>query len=209
MSEPAMRPPRLVLIAGATSVGKSTLAHGVAAAQGFARLASTDAIREVMRLGSTPKKNPALHRSSYSMGETGDAINDWLDAAAVVEAGVEAVIDRARGEGVDLIVEGVHIVPSSRWLRDWRKSGGIALGVYTTVETEARHLEFIEGRESRTHRSIDPYLNAFDRIRQAQDGIIERGKISNWLQVDSFFHREPVARVEQALNEAWYERKQN
>ncbi len=201
------QPPRLVVITGATGVGKSTLAHRVAGELGFGRFASTDTIREVMRLAASSGSEPALHRSTYSMGDTGDAINDWQDAAVAVEAGVEAVIARSRAEGIDLVVEGVHIVPHVRWLRDWSKAGGIVIGVYVTVETEARHLEFIEAREARTHRSVDRYLQSFDRIRAVQTAMIERGRISNWLQVDSVFHREPVERVRQALDEAWYERR--
>ncbi|MBL6734177.1 MAG: hypothetical protein ISP84_06505, partial [Candidatus Poseidonia sp.] len=43
------RPPRLLMIAGATGVGKSTAAVGVAQRAGFTRVMSTDAIREIMR----------------------------------------------------------------------------------------------------------------------------------------------------------------
>ena len=209
MSDSRVRPPRLVLVTGATGVGKSTLAHRTAAELGFARFASTDSVREVLRMSANPAEQPALHRSSYSHGETGDAVNDWIDACAVVEAGIVAVIGRARGEGVDLIVEGVHIIPQNRWLREWTASGGIAIGVCATVETEARHLEFIEARESRTHRSVDRYIQSFGRIRAVQDAVIERGRISGWLQVDGIFHRDPVERIRQTLDEAWYEHQRS
>ena len=43
------QPPRLLVISGATGVGKSTTATQLAADLKFSRLISTDAIREIMR----------------------------------------------------------------------------------------------------------------------------------------------------------------
>jgi len=45
----ADRAPRLLIIAGATGSGKSTAALKIAAKSKFARIISTDAIREIMR----------------------------------------------------------------------------------------------------------------------------------------------------------------
>ena len=36
----------------------------------------------------------------------GDAVLDWQDTCKAVEAGVQATIERARREGIDLILEG-------------------------------------------------------------------------------------------------------
>ena len=116
-------PPRLLLIAGATGVGKSTTSVEAAQRLGFSRLLSTDAIREIMRACSDEDSQPALHRSSFSRGEAGDPVVDWLDTCLAVEAGISATISRARREGVDLVLEGVHLVPENRWLREWREAG--------------------------------------------------------------------------------------
>ncbi len=45
----AGRAPRLLVIAGATGTGKSTASVQIAAKSGFARLLSTDAVREIIR----------------------------------------------------------------------------------------------------------------------------------------------------------------
>ena len=76
--------PRLVLISGATGVGKTTLAKAVAHEMGLARIASSDTIREVMR-ATAISSTPALNRSSYGRGEVGDAGTDWEDAARAVD----------------------------------------------------------------------------------------------------------------------------
>ena len=152
------RPPILLLIAGATGVGKSTTAVKIANEHSFARLLSTDAIREIMRVVDTTE-NSALHRSSFSRGESGDAVLDWQDTCKAVESGVKATIERAQREGIDLILEGVHLEPSSRILRTWRDAGGIAIGIVMHVEDESQHIDFLKQRESHSFRNADRYIS--------------------------------------------------
>ncbi len=121
------RPPRLLLISGVSGVGKSTLATQIASALKFDRIAGSDTVREVLRTATTPSANPALFRSTFSSGETGDSATDWLDACSAVEAGLEAVISRARRERIDLIVVGAHIILAERRLSDWQHQGVLAI----------------------------------------------------------------------------------
>ena len=101
--------PRLLILAGATGVGKSTAARQIAAASGFSRIISTDAIREIMRTCIDVDEDPALHRSSFSRGENGEAVIDWQRTCEAVEHGITATIERARREGIDLLIEGVDL----------------------------------------------------------------------------------------------------
>ena len=198
------RPPILILIAGATGVGKSTTAVKFANEHSFARLLSTDAIREIMRVQGS-EENHALHRSSFSRGEAGDAVLDWQDTCKAVEAGIQATIERARREGIDLILEGVHIEPSARLLRSWRDSGGIAIGIVMHVDDENQHTSFLKQRESHSFRNADRYISALPRIRAIQDSLKEKARIADWNTLDPTITKDSLDRMNHWLDLAWNE----
>ena len=195
--------PRLVLISGATGAGKTTLAKAVAHEMGMARIASSDTIREVMR-ATADSPDPALNRSSYGRGEVGDPATDWEDAAKAVQPGIEAVVERARRQGVDLVMEGVHIIPSRKLVGAWEAAGGAAVGVVVKIEDEDTHRDRIEKREANTWRGAERYRSGFDRIRSIQRAIEERGAGAEWKVVDSRLHQDGLGMIRQWLNEAWY-----
>ncbi len=196
------RPPRLLVIAGATGVGKSTAAVAVAQRGGFTRVMSTDAIREIMRATDEERNVPALHRSSFSKGDSGEPVLDWNETCLAVEAGIMATMERARREGIDLLIEGVHMVPSARLVRAWEEAGGVALGIVMVVDEENAHLSMLKSRDAHSYRRADRYVANFRRIRAIQDGLIERAKIANWAIVDPTRVDSDVERIYTLLNRA-------
>ncbi len=203
----AVRAPRLLIIAGATGSGKSTAALKIAAKSKFARIISTDAIREIMRSCDHEKSQTALHRSSFSIGSANDPIIDWLDTCQSVESGIEATINRALREGIDLLLEGVHVVPSEKLLAPWREAGGIALGVILAVGEESKHQDMLRSRDANSFRRADRYLANFSRIRSIQEGLLERSKISNWPIIDISRVKDDAERIEHLLDLAWNENR--
>lgn len=196
-------PPRLLLICGATGVGKSTVAVEAAQRLGFSRLLSSDAIREIMRAGTDEVEQPALFRSSFSRGVAGDAVVDWLDTCLAVNTGITATISRARREGIDLVLEGVHLVPENRWLREWREAGGLAVGVVLHVDKENDHIGMLERREEHSWRRADRYVAAIRRLRAIQSGILERAKITDWVEIETTRTADVVARIEHLFDLQW------
>jgi 2-phosphoglycerate kinase len=199
----ADRAPRLLIIAGATGTGKSTAALKVAAKSNFSRIISTDAIREIMRCCDTENSDSALHRSSFSVGSANDPVIDWLDTCQSVEIGVEATIERALREGIDLLLEGVHIVPSEKLLSSWRAAGGMALGIIMVVSDESKHQSMLRSRDAHSFRRADRYIANLPRIRIIQEGLIEKSKISNWPIVDISKVKDDKERIGHLLDLAW------
>lgn len=187
-------PPLLILIAGATGVGKTSTALKISEEHSFARLFSTDAIREIMRVVDT-SENHALHRSSFSKGGSGDAILDWQDTCKAVEAGILATIERAQRERIDLIIEGVHLEPSSSILNSWRNSGGIAIGIVMCIGNKEKHVSLLNQREIHSFRNADNYISALPRIRAIQNSLIDKARIANWNTLDITLTKDVLGKV--------------
>jgi len=198
------KPPLLIMLAGATGVGKSTTSVAIANEHSIVRFVSTDAIRETMRVADL-ENNPALHRSSFSKGESGDPVLDWQDTCKAVESGVLAAIERAQREGIDLIIEGVHIEPSSRIIREWKNAGGIAIGIVMHIEDEERHVSFFKQREVYSFRNAERYINALPRIRAIQTALRDRAKIVDWYTIDPSIEKDVLGKVRHWIDLEWNE----
>ena len=112
--------PLVMLIGGATGVGKSTIATQLAARLGIVRFVATDAIREVMRSMFSPELMPTLYTSSFeadaALREPPTRLADPLivgfrEQTAAVAVGINALIERAAVEGTSIVIEGAHVVP--------------------------------------------------------------------------------------------------
>lgn len=169
--------PIVVLIGGATGVGKSTIATQLAARLGIARVISTDAIREVLKSVVAREFAPTLHVSSFAAadsasvktGRSDDAvIAGFREQVSAVSVGVRALIQRAVAEGQDMILEGAHLVPG---FLDLAAFGGEAVIVPLVlhVEDEGVHRSHFHVRAHETRaRPIERYLAHFGNIRKIQ-----------------------------------------
>lgn len=169
--------PLVILIGGATGVGKSTIATQLAARLGIVRVVGTDAIREVMRAMLSPELMPTLHVSSFeadkALREPPTKASDALvvgfrEQTAAVSAGIDALIDRAATEGTSIVIEGVHVVPG---FFDVERHGDRILAVpfVVGVDDEDRHLSHFAARENAiAARPATRYAEGLDGIRRLQ-----------------------------------------
>jgi len=183
--------PLVILIGGATGVGKSTIATQLAARFGIVRVVATDAIREVMRSMLSEELMPTLHVSSFQADEAlreaptkaADAvILGFREQTAAVSVGVDALIERAAAEGTGIVIEGAHIVPG---FFDVETDGERILAVpfVVGVDDEERHRSHFGAREDAVaSRPAQRYELGFENIR----------KLQRWVKSQALSHGVPV-----------------
>lgn len=204
--------PVIVLIGGATGVGKSTIAARVANRLGVVRIISTDSIREVMRAFFSESLMPAIHYSSYEaaqavripLGTDLDShIVGFMEQVEMVNVGVLAVLDRAIKEHTSLVVEGVHIVPGMLASADVdeRMDEALFLPMVLSVDDPDLHLSHFLVREQETsgRRMMARYLSRFSEIRRIQEFVLERAGSEGTLVVDNVNIDDTVGMVVDAL----------
>ncbi len=204
--------PVIVLIGGATGVGKSTIAAQVAQRLGIVRIISTDAIRQAMRAFFSEKLMPSLHYSSYEAGlavklplgpDLDAVLLGFTEQAEMVSVGVRAIIDRAIKERTSLVVEGVHMVPGMLEMGMAREglADALLLPLVVSVRDEALHRSHFMVREQQTsgRRVLARYLQGFAEIRRIQDFILERAETEGTLVVDNVNIDDTVGMVVDAL----------
>ena len=204
--------PVIVLIGGATGVGKSTIAAQVAQRLGIVRIISTDAVRQAMRAFFSEKLMPSLHYSSYEAGAAvrmplGPGVDPgllgFMEQVEMVSVGMRAIIDRAIKERTSMVVEGVHMVPGMLELREAQEgmSDALLLPLVVVVKEEALHRSHFLVREQQTsgRRMLARYLQGFEDIRKIQDFILERAETEGTLIVDNVNIDDTVGTVVDAL----------
>ncbi len=177
--------PLIVLIGGATGVGKSTLATQLAHRLGITRVISTDMVRQTMRAFFAPELMPAIHTSSFDAAsavrvpvprETDLSKMGFIEQTKAVSVGIEALIARGIDEAQRLVVEGVHVVPGyldrSRW------GEAIVLELVLAVGDKDRHRGNFTVREWETGgiRPLRRYIEHFADIRRIQKYIVGRAR---------------------------------
>ncbi len=186
--------PLIILVGGATGVGKSTLASLLAARLGIVRLISTDTVRQVMRAFFSPTLMPAIHYSSFNAG---DAVRFPLDRTAdprvlgfveqvrMVNVGVEAMVARAVKEGLRMVAEGVHLVPG--FMPASPGGSALMLQLILAVRDEGLHRSHFVVRERETdgRRPFRRYVRHFREIRRIQDFILEMAAEQGTLVVEN------------------------
>jgi 2-phosphoglycerate kinase len=206
--------PVIVLIGGATGVGKSTIATQVAERLGVVRIISTDSIREVMRAFFSQSLMPAIHYSSYEADravriplgtETDSNLVGFMEQVEMVNVGVLAILDRAIEERTSMVVEGVHIVPGMLASTGAQERSGEALLLPLVVAVGDPDLHrshfLVREQETSGRRALARYLRGFGEIRKIQELILERAEAEGTLVVDNVSIDDAVGTVVDALYE--------
>ncbi|HCG98698.1 MAG TPA: 2-phosphoglycerate kinase [Actinobacteria bacterium] len=172
--------PMIILIGGTTGVGKSTIATTLAHRLGITHIVATDALREVMRIVLSEELIPALHESTFLAYKAinrpieGDPlVAGFREQTKVVAVGVRAVVDRAIKEGLNMVIEGVHVVPG--FIRSQLSEKAIIIPLIITVDNEELHRSHFYVRDVQTEgsRPYERYRDNFESIRRIGDYIVD------------------------------------
>jgi 2-phosphoglycerate kinase len=173
--------PLIVLLAGTAGVGKSTLATMLANRLGVTRVIPTDAIREVLRTSFSHGVLPAVHYSSFEASAAvtlnpeangDDDLAGFARQAEAVEAGVEAILERALKESVGLIMEGVHLVPGM--LPPGLSQRATLVETLIVVKEREQHQAHFSQRGG--HRPAERYVRRLPEIRKLQEFLVDRAR---------------------------------
>jgi 2-phosphoglycerate kinase len=162
-------------IAGATGVGKTTLASLLSRELRCHVLRTTD-VREVLRTVIPECTLPSFFRSTYELQDLADNsfAKQFNDQAVPILAAIGSVLNRRYGSEQDhVIVEGVHLLPSI--LRHLRcRSYLVLLIPQPSVEEHWRRLATRAGHNDK--KPLSRYRDNFRTLREI-GALVEE----NWL----------------------------
>lgn len=174
--------PLIIYLTGAVGTGKSSLATDLASRLGIPKVNGTDMIRQIMRIVFSEQILPALHKSSFQVGElesvhgtntTERLLSGYVWQCSKVCVGVRAVVERAIEENINMIVEGVHLLPTLVQFPDLANKA-YHVPIVLSINDEKVHRSRFEIRhKGAKHRQADRYLSNFKNIRLLHNHFIE------------------------------------
>jgi len=199
--------PLIILVGGITGTGKSTLTTELAYQLNIVRTQSTDMMREIIRCYLPPSEISILSYSSFeawhglskegqsaSKCKEEEVIGGFLSQYEIVKHGLEATIYRAVKENHNLIIDGVHVLPSKLELEITQKQA-IVIPLMLAVAHKKELRKRLKYREKeQPERSSSRYLKQLEHIWILQ----------SYLVMEAEEHKIPLiinTEIEETLNE--------
>ncbi|HEV3475420.1 MAG TPA: hypothetical protein VG602_08645 [Actinomycetota bacterium] len=199
-----MEMPLVILVGGATGVGKSTIATQIATRLGIVRVIPSDAVREVMRGLFSRELMPALYTSSFDADSAlreapargaERVILGFREQTAAVAVGLRALMERAAVEGTSVIIEGAHVVPGFLDVAAFSERV-LAVPLVVTVENEDLHRgHFVARSADSAARPMGRYTKNFDNIRKVQKYIKSQALAHDWPIVANYGLDQTIAAI--------------
>lgn len=172
--------PLVILIGGASGVGKTSLAIEMAKVLNINRVVATDDLRQVMRLMLSQDLEPTLHKSSFAAwesilttGEEDAVITGFRAQARVVCVGVKAIISRCIEENTSVIIDGVHLIGDMLGLYSYADKAFVAPICLEVSDRETFKKRFALRASESPLRPVHRYITNLDQIIAIQNHLID------------------------------------
>ncbi len=173
--------PLIVLIGGASGVGKTSLAINLASMLDIPRVVATDDIRQIMRLMLARELMPCLHTSSYAteppdseVAVLDPVVTGFREQSQTICVGVRAIMSRCIEESTSVILDGVHLLPDFLDIGKFAKDAFVVQICLALLDRDVYEARFAKRATEAPARPADRYLAHIKEILQVQDHIVER-----------------------------------
>jgi len=185
------RAPVVVLIGGAAGVGKSAISAEISRRLGIERIIGTDTIREIMRYMIPRDLMPVLHESSFQAGNSlrdpyvkNKVIYAFRQQANLVSEGIRAYVERGKKEGLNAVINGVHLVPGLLSL-DFDDPDNRYFHYVVYLDDEEEHRKRFHLRAEGSFRDPERYTRNMTNIRRIQDFMRESAENLNVMAINN------------------------
>jgi len=193
--------PLIVMVGGITGTGKSTVTNELAYRLNVVRTQSTDMLREIVRCYLGPGDVPSLsyssfeawkglstqHDSAKTKASVSPVVAGFMSQFNIVRGGLEATLARAVKERHDLIVDGIHVLPTELELESIRSNAVVVSVVLVVATREMLASRLIDRGHQQPGRASSRYLKHLDAIWELQSHLVELAEAE---EVDLIFNWE-------------------
>jgi 2-phosphoglycerate kinase len=196
--------PLIILIGGTTGSGKSTVSSELAYRLDISRHQSTDMMREIIRSYLSPQMVPTLGYSSFEAWRglpdsvegsrppiENPVVTGFLSQFSAMKLALEATIGRAIEERHDLILEGVHVVPTELNLVVKAGDAVVVPIMLASMKKESLNKQLKRRNREKSQHQASHYLENLDDIWELQSWLLDEADkagiaiIENWYIEDT------------------------
>lgn len=171
--------PVIILIGGATGMGKNAIAAEIAKCLGIGHVLNTDAIRDIMRYMLPVNIFPALHVSSFMANdkvhtpmEKDNLICGFSQQSNLICEGTGVYIKQKVKDGLNSVISGVHLVPGYLNM-NLSESEALLFHYVLHIENEEKHKQQFYLRSESGQRKPEYFIDNINSIRKIQEHIKE------------------------------------
>ncbi|HID71509.1 MAG TPA: hypothetical protein EYP29_02035 [Thermoplasmata archaeon] len=195
-----------ILLGGVSGVGKTTVASEIGRRLGITNMVGTDMIREIIK--HLEPENPFLQHSTFTVGKIlnkklkrddkdyrKNVVEGFLSQSQIVSKGINAVLVRARKEGINIIIDGANLVPSLLKKEFLEPSNFHVFPFLLTLSDLDTHIQRFQSRSTESRRQAERYIAHLSEIHAIQDFLVEDARKMKVMVIENMNFEETVKKI--------------